>query len=167
MRKSGYLDVGPDALNATNFTWGGSALLAGPDLDRYKAGKAMGNAQGFTDRLDYVFYKNGVQPLNSKIVGNIWPYSESTWVCDNEEQINNTQLLANEMKVVSPETGVCMETDHAGLFTTLAIPAGINGSTPDLPSHAPFPISFWQWVGLAILALIAFLIIRRRRRRAI
>ena len=167
MRKSGYLDVGPDALNATNFTWGGSALLAGPDLDRYKAGKAMGNAQGFTDRLDYVFYKNGVQPLNSKIVGNIWPYSESTWVCDNEEQINNTQLLANEMKVVSPETGVCMETDHAGLFTTLAIPAGINGSTPDLPSHAPFPISFWQWVGLVILALIVFLIIRRRRRRPI
>ena len=165
MRKSGYQEVGPDPLNATNFTWGASALLAGPDLDRYKAGKAMGNNQGFTDRLDYVFYKNGVQPLNSKIVGNIWPYSESTWPCSNEEQINNTQLLAEEMKVISPPTGVCLETDHAGLFTTLAIPAGVNGSNPDLPSHKPFPISFWQWVGLAILALITYLIIRRRRRR--
>ena len=165
MRKSGYQEVGPDPLNATNFTWGASALLAGPDLDRYKAGKAMGNNQGFTDRLDYVFFKNGVQPLNSKIVGNIWPYSESTWPCSNEEQINNTQLLAEEMKVISPPTGVCLETDHAGLFTTLAIPAGVNGSNPDLPSHKPFPISFWQWVGLAILALITYLIIRRRRRR--
>jgi hypothetical protein len=163
MRKSGYQEVGPDPINGTNFTWGGSALLAGPDLARYKAGKAMGNAQGFTDRLDYVFYKNGVQPLNSKIVGNVWPYSESTWACNNEEQINNTQLLSQEMKVVTPPTGVCMETDHAGIFTTLAIPAGVNGSTPDLPSHAPFPISFWQWVGLAVLALIAFLIIKVAR----
>lgn len=165
MRKSGYQEVGPDPINATNFTWGASALLAGPDLARYKAGKAMGNAQGFTDRLDYVFYKNGVRPLNSKIVGNVWPYSESTWACNNEEQINNTQLLSQEMKVVTPPTGVCMETDHAGIFTTLAISADVNGSTPYLPSHAPFPISFWQWVGLAVLALIAFLIIRRRRRR--
>ena len=165
MRKSGYQEVGPDPINATNFTWGASALLAGPDLNRYRAGKAMGNNQGFTDRLDYIFFKNGVQPLNSKIVGNIWPYSESTWPCSNEEQINNTQLLAEEMKVISPPTGVCLETDHAGLFTTLAIPAGVNGSNPDLPSHKPFPISFWQWVGLAILALITYLIIRRRRRR--
>ena len=164
MRKSGYQEVGPDPLNATNFTWGESALLAGPDITRYRAGKAMGNTQGFTDRLDYVFYKNGVQLLNSKIVGNIWPYSESTWACDNEEQINNTQLLSQEMKIVTPPTGVCMETDHAGVFTTLAIPAGVNGSNQDLPSHAPFPISFWQWVGLAILALITFLIIKVVRR---
>jgi len=165
MRKSGFLDAGPDAINATNFTWGMSALLAGPDVDRYKAAKAMGNNQGFSDRLDYIFYKNGVQPLNSKIVGNNWPYSESTWTCSNEEQINNTQLLAAQMKVISPPSGVCLESDHAGVFATLAIPAGVNGSSPELPSHKPFPISFWQWVGLALLALIAYLIIRRRRRR--
>ncbi|NDA95687.1 MAG: LPXTG cell wall anchor domain-containing protein [Actinobacteria bacterium] len=34
-----------------------------------------------------------------------------------------------------------------------------------MPSHKPFPISFWQWVGLALLGLIAYLIIRRKRRR--
>ena len=164
MRKSGYQEVGPDPLNATNFTWGGSALLAGPDLSRYKAGKIMGNNQGFTDRLDYVFYKNGAQPLNSKLLGNNWPYSESTWACNDEEQINNTQILAKEMMLISPATGVCMETDHAGLFTTLSIPAGVNGTSPDLPSLSPFPISFWQWVGLAILALITFLITRVVRR---
>jgi len=150
MRKSGYQEVGPDPINATNFTWGASALLAGPDLNRYKAGKAMGNNQGFTDRLDYIFFKNGVQPLNSKIVGNIWPYSESTWQCSNEEQINNTQLLAEEMKVISPPMGVCLESDHAGIFTTVSIAGGVNGR---------------QWIGLALLGLIAFLIIRRRRRR--
>ena len=165
MRKSGYQEVGPDPLNTTNFTWGMSALLAGPDLDRYKAAKLMGNNQGFSDRLDYVFFKNGVQPLNSKIVGSNWPYSESTWSCNNEEQINNTQLLAEEMRVIAPDTGVCLESDHAGLFTTLAIASGVNGSSPELPSHKPFPISFWQWVGLAMIALIAYLIIRRRRRR--
>ncbi len=164
MRKSGYQEVGPDPLNATNFTWGQSALLAGPDLDRFKAAKAMGNNQGFSDRLDYIFFKNGVQPLNSKIIGNIWPSSQNTWVCSNEEQINNTQFLAEEMHVIAPETGVCLESDHAGIFTTVAIAAGANGSTPDLPSHKPFPISFWQWIGLAILALISFLIIRRKRR---
>ena len=164
MRKSGYLDAGPDAINATNFTWGMSALLAGPDLNRYKAAKQMGNNQGFSDRLDYIFYKNGIQPLNSKVVGNNWPYSESTWECSNEEQINNTQLLAEQMQVISPDTGICLESDHAGIFTTLTIPADVNGSSPELPSHKPFPISFWQWVGIAIVALITFLIIKRRRR---
>ena len=69
------------------------------------------------------------------------------------------------MKVISPPSGVCLESDHAGVFATLAIPEGVNGSSPELPSHKPFPISFWQWVGVALLALIAYLIIRRRRRR--
>jgi endonuclease/exonuclease/phosphatase family metal-dependent hydrolase len=34
----------------------------------------MGNKYGFTDRLDYIFVKNGVNVLTSKIIGRDPPY---------------------------------------------------------------------------------------------
>ena len=162
MSKAGYTDVGPSAQDPANYTWGMSALLAGPDLNRYKSGLTMRNMYGFTDRLDYIFTKNGVQTLSAKIVGNTWP-NGSTWQCLNEEQINNTHRIAQAMNIPEPTSGICNDTDHASVVAKLLIPADVALTAQPLPEHAPFPISFWNWVGIALVALVAFLIYRRRR----
>lgn len=163
MAKSGFTDVGPDAQDPANYTWGMSALLAGPELARYKAGVAMRNMYGFTDRLDYIFTKNGVQTLSSRIVGNTWP-NGSTWQCLNEEQVDNTHRIAQVMNIPEPSSGTCNDTDHASVVAKLLIPADVALSAEPLPEHAPFPISFWDWVGIALVVLIALLIYRRRKR---
>jgi endonuclease/exonuclease/phosphatase family metal-dependent hydrolase len=46
-----------------------NALLTGPDPKRAEAAKQMGNPYGFTDRLDYIFVKNGVTGKTSKVIG--------------------------------------------------------------------------------------------------
>lgn len=69
MLQAGYKDVSPDAANPLNFTWGMNALLTGPDPKRAESAKQMGNPYGFTDRLDYIFVKNGVTGKTSKIIG--------------------------------------------------------------------------------------------------
>jgi hypothetical protein len=51
-----------------------NALLTGPDAERAQAAKKMGNNFGFTDRLDYIFVKNGIRVLTSKIIGQAAPY---------------------------------------------------------------------------------------------
>jgi len=134
MRKAGFKDVGPDALNSANFTWGMSPLLDGPDLKRKKAALAMGNKYGFTDRLDYIFTRGGATALSSEIIGNI------------------------------PLASGAYATDHAGIVATISVPANSELS-PKLDAHEPFPISFWNWVGIAIVMLIASWIIYRRKRR--
>jgi endonuclease/exonuclease/phosphatase family metal-dependent hydrolase len=163
MRQGGFEDAGPDARDPKNYTWGMSALLAGPDVKRYKAGKIVGNDFGFTDRLDYIFYRNGVKVLLSKIVGNTWPQG-STWDCSNEEQVNNAAEIADLMKIKAPDREFCNDTDHASVVAKVLIPTNSIQSAP-LPDHAPFPISFWNWVGISIAALIAAFIALRVRRR--
>lgn len=74
MREAGFQDVGPDSSEPTTFTWGMNALLTGPDSVRESAAIKMGNKFGFTDRLDYIFVKNGVQVETSKIIGQQPPY---------------------------------------------------------------------------------------------
>ena len=74
MRGAGYTDVGPDASDPTAFTWGMNALLTGPDSKRAIAATEMGNRFGFTDRLDYIFVKNGMKVLTSKVIGQRAPY---------------------------------------------------------------------------------------------
>ncbi len=134
MRRAGFNDVGPDALNSAHFTWGMSALLNGPDLKRKKAALAMGNKYGFTDRLDYIFTRGGATALSSEIIGNI------------------------------PLPSGAYATDHAGIVATIAIPANSEVS-PTLDAHEPFPISFWNWVGIAIVtAFVSWIIYRRKRR---
>ena len=164
MVKSGFSDVGPNAQDPAHYTWGMSALLAGPDLTRLPAALAMRNMYGFTDRLDYIFTKNGIQTLSSKIVGNTWPQG-STWPCLNEEQINNTHRASRALNIPEPTSGLCTDTDHASVVSNLLIPANVDfGSYPPLPAHRPFPISFWNWIGIALIGVVAALVYRRLRR---
>ena len=130
MQEAGFNDAGPDASDPTTYTWGMDALLTGPDPDRLKAGQAMGNEYGFTDRLDYIFSKNGVDVITSQVTGFKSPYA----------------------------------TDHAGVFAEFTISNTTKIESAELASHKPFPISFWQWVGIALLALILWRIKRRLTR---
>ncbi len=130
MRAAGFSDAGPDASDPTTYTWGMNALLTGPDPDRFKAAQAMGNEYGFTDRLDYIFTKNGVDVSTSKIIGYKAPYA----------------------------------TDHAGVFAEFTILNTLAGQSSPLPEHKPFPISFWQWVGIALVVLIIWRVKRRLTR---
>lgn len=74
MREANYVDVGPDASEPATFTWGMNALLTGADPERKAAATKMGNKFGYTDRLDYIFVKNGINVLTSKIIGQTPPY---------------------------------------------------------------------------------------------
>lgn len=142
LRKAGFADAGPDALDPRNYSWGMSALLQGPDPVRLKAAQSMGNQFGFTDRLDYIFIKNGISVISSRMIGNTYPEG-STWQCGTKK---------------------CNDTDHAGVVVTVSFPESVV-IDQTLPEHAPFPISFWNWVGIGLSAGIIGLIIRRKRKK--
>ena len=131
MREAGFTDSGPDASDASTYSWGMNALLTGPDPKRAAAAKKMGNQFGFTDRLDYIFVKNGIKVLTSKMIGQTAPYG----------------------------------TDHAGVVTEFNVSALGSVVSAPLDAHSRFPISFWKGVGLLLLALITWRIVRRFRRR--
>ncbi len=131
MSEAGFVDAGPDPMLPENYTWGMNALLTGPDPVRLKVAKQLGNNAGYTDRLDYVFMKNGVKALSVALIGATPP--------------NN------------------LNTDHAGVVATLSISSGSTERSADLQEHAPFPISFWQWVGIALVVVIALLVVRKKR----
>lgn len=131
MTEAGYTDSGPDPLLPENYTWGMNALLTGPDPVRLKVAKQLGNNAGYTDRLDYVFVKNGISVTSSGLIGSTPP--------------NN------------------LNTDHAGIVAILDINSSVSERSADLPEHAPFPISFWQWVGIAMVVVIVAVVIRKKR----
>ena len=131
MREAGFTDSGPDASDPSTYSWGMNALLTGPDTKRAEVAQKMGNRFGFTDRLDYIFVKNGIKVLTSKIIGQTAPYG----------------------------------TDHAGVVTQLNVTALGSVVSAPLDAHQRFPISFWKGVGLVLLALITWRIVRRFRRR--
>jgi len=131
MIESKFTDAGPDASDPATYTWGMNALLTGADPKRQSAATKMGNEYGFTDRLDYIFVKNGIDVLSSKIIGQIPPYGS----------------------------------DHAGVVSQLRVSAEGSVVSAALATHSRFPISFWEGVGLAVLALIIWRIVRRIRRR--
>ena len=150
MVDAGFTDAGPDAQDPANLTWGESALLAGPDLARLPAAQAMGNAAGFTDRLDYVFVRNGVRPVDAHLIGQTWPRGDDMWPCRTAEQMTNTQEAAAAMGVQPPNGAVCAPTDHAGIVAGLAVPQSTQADAP-LPSHrGGFEISA-ALIGLLLL----------------
>lgn len=132
MRKAGFNDLGPDSSDPINNTWGVGALLQEADSERLVAAKAMGNSAGFTDRLDYIFIKNGVKAGTARVIGSS-PYMAGAWA-----------------------------SDHAGLVAEVTLPAS-ELISPPLDSHAPFPISFWNWVGIFLVAVSTAIFIRRRK----
>jgi hypothetical protein len=131
MRVAKFVDAGPDASEPASFTWGMNALLTGADAKRKSAAIKMGNKFGYTDRLDYIFVKNGIEVLTSKIIGQRPPYG----------------------------------TDHAGVVAELRLTAEGSVVSEPLDSHSRFPISFWEGVGILLLGLITWRIVRRIRRR--
>ena len=130
MSEAGFTDVGPNALDPINNTWGMNALLTGPDPDRLKYSQQIGNFAGYSDRLDYIFVRNGASAVASQLIGALPP--------------NN------------------LNSDHAGIVSLIRIDSQVTERSADLPGHAPFPISFWQWVGIAVAVLIIGFTIKKR-----
>ena len=128
MVQAGFVDVGPDALDPANATWGASALLAGPDPSRLVSGAS--NEFGFTDRLDYIFVKNGVSVVDTALIGGTWPRGEDMWECDSPDQVRNAQEVSSRMQVELRES-FCLPTDHVGLLATLDVPATAAVPEPD------------------------------------
>ena len=127
MVEAGFIDAGPDSLDPKNYTWGMNALLSGADPKRLAAAKLMGNQAGFTDRLDYIFTKNGLKTLDAQVIG------------------------------TKPKFG----SDHAGVVAKIALTTQSDQISEPLPSHSPFPISFWQWVLILLILIITFIFWRR------
>jgi hypothetical protein len=169
--QGGFTDVGPDATDGANLTWGSDAELAGPDLRRLDAALSMGNPAGFTDRLDYVLVRGGIEVVDARVIGNAWPEGEDLWACDAPTQQATAQAAAEglvEAGVLDavPEELGCLPTDHAGIVAQLRLPAtGLAASEPP-PTVWRSPIGLWGGIGLLLLALVLWRIVRRLRRRA-
>lgn len=185
MVDAGYTDAGPDSLAPANRTWGAEGDLAGPNPQRLEVALAEGNNYGFTDRLDYVFTRNGASATRAEVIGNVWPEGD-TWQCDAPEQIQTTQesstILAGEGLIPEPITGrgVCLPTDHAGIVAVVDVSSAAAGEQAQAapPDHTPlFRIGLLGWllIILGALALLLALVVwgiyrlatrgRRRRRR--
>ncbi len=139
--KAGYEDASPNALDPKNFTWGTTALLNGPERERRQAARLLGNYFGFTDRLDYIFIKNGIKAKEFNLISHTWPEGDFNWRC----------LVENQVET-------CFPSDHAGIISTLVIPTGLDSEIPEpLPDHQTFP-----WLKaislLVVLSLITLIL---------
>lgn len=151
MVQAGFVDAGPDALDPGNRTWGASALLAGPDLERLA--EAEGNLYGYTDRLDYLFTTGGVQVESVRLVGAEWPDGIDSWACDDPAQVENATAAAEALGVTL-DAPACLPTDHVGLVATLdvsgaAATSAQGGSGDDSPGVLPAVVALVAVVGLA------------------
>lgn len=171
LRQGGLEDAGPDPLDGANLTWGSSAELAGPDPGRLDAALEMGNTSGFTDRLDYVLVRGGIEVVDARVIGNAWPDGADLWACEAPGQQATARAAAERLVEAGvlahvPEELDCLPTDHAGIVAELRLPAtGLAASEPP-PTVWRSPIGLWGVIGLLLLALVVWRVGRRLRRRA-
>ncbi|MFO7777793.1 MAG: endonuclease/exonuclease/phosphatase family protein [Nitriliruptoraceae bacterium] len=170
LRQGGLDDAGPDPLDGANLTWGSSAELAGPDPGRIDAALAMGNDAGFTDRLDHVLVRGGIEVVDTRVIGNVWPDGADLWACDAPGQQATARAAAQRLveagvlAAVPDELG-CLPTDHAGIVAELRLPpTGLAAAEPP-PTVWRSPIGLWGALGLLLLALLVWRVGRRLRRR--
>lgn len=133
MREAGFQDAGPDA--ARHLSWGFGALLDGPDARR---------PAGMTDRLDYVFTRNGAVATQARLVDATFP-TAIAWACGSAR---------------------CAPSDHAGLVVTVRAAVGSPTLGPTPPPHNRGPIGPGRATLLAGAGAMALVVRRRQRRRA-
>ena len=153
MVQAGFTDVGPDAMDPANATWGASALLAGPDIQRLS--QAAGNPYGHTDRLDYIFVANGVTVRDAALVGEKWPDGENVWPCSNPLQVQNAKAAAKALNI-SQAGAVCFPTDHVGILASLEVPASAPTSSQGLDRTTLFLVIVGTLLMSAVVALWAW-----------
>ena len=137
MFKAGYEDVGPNSLEPQNFTWGLGALLDGPDPAREMVARKWGNPHGFTERLDYIFIKNGISVKESRLIFHQGMKESFLWACN-----------------VNQKKTKCAPSDHAGVFAQLAVSPTNQTSIDDpLPDKQVIPWAKYILIGLLLLVL--------------
>lgn len=165
MLAAGFMDAGPDSLDPENATWGASALLAGPDINRLNT--ETRDQYGYTDRLDYLFVRNGITVRDVQFVGESWPSGDHMWPCTDPEQRSNAEE-ASRILGTPLGSAFCMPTDHVGLLVSLELPAA---TLTDFPATSQNSANSWGWTGAIVVLFLAVvvvvgLVIRQRRRVA-
>jgi endonuclease/exonuclease/phosphatase family metal-dependent hydrolase len=136
MIEASFEDAGPNSLDPKNFTWGTSALLDGPDVDRARIAKEWGNPNGFTEKLDYIFVSNGIRVNDAQLLSNTWQESALLWDCDFSVE----------------REAECLPSDHVGVFARITLPPNEENVVNDpLPSNQSIP---WVSIGVTGVALL-------------
>jgi hypothetical protein len=168
--RAGFTELSPDAQDPKNFSWGADALLSGPAADRVQPSLDMGGNGIFTDRLDYIFLKNGRSAINGAVFGNQWPEGLDTWRCSSVDQVGMTARGVQALEKVRnisggkfPNEGRCLPSDHAGIAGAADIAHG-EFRDSRLPERARSPFTFWRVTGGALLLAIGALVSWRIRR---
>ena len=161
MRHAAYADVGPESMVGTNATWGYSADLAGPAIDRLLESEFHQTALGLTARLDYIFVRNGATVVTADIIGNEWPHHG--WPCTLVSQQQNAKGIAMLMGLPYTEAHGCAPSDHAGVVATIRI-----HDSPAQLTVPPFRVAhiYAYLVGfLGSVGLLWWAVRRRRQQR--
>jgi endonuclease/exonuclease/phosphatase family metal-dependent hydrolase len=170
MRAAGYTSAGPADDDPAYATWGSSALLAGPDPQRLRAALPDGNTAGYTDRLDYVFLRNGATVRSAALVGEQWPGGD-TWACDDPQQEADTAAAMAVLReagvgdLPDPAAGICVPTDHVGVVATVAVAGPADAPDEPLPRNDPFRLVWWHVLLGALVGIVLLVLLLRRARR--